>query len=244
VVVVTVCYSLQQHTDDEVLAVICCCLHRARLLSNNLSLLKMPPRSRPTCQVCQTSESKYNCPKCRIAYCSLVCYKTHQDPGKKSAEQPVCTPTAFTEPAEQPLEVERRDIEMDEPLRPLTSLRWPYIPEESAYPDPLKRDDPKVVQLRQYEAIATSAAVRKVLSERPNLKPLLRTIDSLRGTEREAALQRALGVSQEGHQGASGPNGFGIGEEDIEAVRQLSSTIEVAIRGERPSMLGLDLNGG
>ena len=45
---------------------------------------------------------------------------------------------------------------MDEPLRPLTSLKWPYVPEESAYPDPLKRDDPKIVQLPQYEAIGNS----------------------------------------------------------------------------------------
>ena len=86
--------------------------------------------------------------------------------------------------------------------------------------------------------------MRKALSEHPNLKPLLRTIDSLRGTEREAALQHALGVSQEGHQRASGINRFGIDKEDVEAVRQLSSAIEVAIRGERPSTLGLDLNGG
>ena len=42
------------------------------------------------------------------------------------------------------------------PLRPLTSLRWPYVPEESAYPDPLKRDDPKTLQLRHYEAIGMS----------------------------------------------------------------------------------------
>ena len=39
------------------------------------------------------------------------------------------------------------------PLRPLTSLKWPYVPEESAYPDPLKRDDPKTLQVHQYEAI-------------------------------------------------------------------------------------------
>ena len=39
-------------------------------------------------------------------------------------------------------------------------------------------------------------------------------------------------------------NRFGISEEDVEAVRQLSSAIEVAIRGERSSTLGLDLNGG
>jgi hypothetical protein len=38
-------------------------------------------------------------------------------------------------------------------------------------------------------------------------------------------------------------NRFGIGEEDIGAVRQLSSAIEAAIRGEKPNTLGLDLDG-
>ena len=150
---------------------------------------------------------------------------------------------------------------MSEPLRPLTSLKWPYIPEESAYPDPLKRDDPKIVQLPQYEAIgnfatprshgrykpnllsATSVAVRKALSEHPSLKPLLSSIDSLRGIEREAALQRALGVSPTGHHGGSGIDRLGVGEDDVEAVRQLSSAIEGAIRGDRTGTLGLDLDG-
>ena len=39
------------------------------------------------------------------------------------------------------------------PLRPLTSLKWPYVPDESAFPDPLKKNDPKPLQLSQYEAI-------------------------------------------------------------------------------------------
>jgi hypothetical protein len=38
-------------------------------------------------------------------------------------------------------------------LRPLTSLNWPYVPDQSAYPDPLERDDPKALQTQQYEAI-------------------------------------------------------------------------------------------
>ena len=42
------------------------------------------------------------------------------------------------------------------PLRPLTSLKWPYVPDESAFPDPLKKNDPKPLQLSQYEAIGTS----------------------------------------------------------------------------------------
>jgi len=41
------------------------------------------------------------------------------------------------------------------PLRPLTALKWPYVPDISAFPDPLTRDDPKALQLHQYEAIGT-----------------------------------------------------------------------------------------
>lgn len=43
----------------------------------------------------------------------------------------------------------------NKPLRPLTSLKWPYVPEPPAYADPLERDDPKPLQLRQYEAIGS-----------------------------------------------------------------------------------------
>jgi len=68
-------------------------------------------------------------------------------------------------------------------------------------------------------------------------------MDSLRGTEREAALQRVLGVSQANYQGDSDISKLDIGEEDIEAVRQLSSAIEAAIRGDRLNTLSLDLDG-
>ncbi|XP_069166018.1 zinc finger HIT domain-containing protein 3 isoform X3 [Procambarus clarkii] len=30
------------------------------------------------CQVCTEAVSKYKCPKCRVKYCSVVCYKTHR----------------------------------------------------------------------------------------------------------------------------------------------------------------------
>ncbi|KAF9647777.1 hypothetical protein BDM02DRAFT_3116494 [Thelephora ganbajun] len=65
----------------------------------------------------------------------------------------VCEPRPHDLPLTQNAGLERQDIETDKPLRPLTSLKWPYVPDESAYPDPLKRDDPKIVQLSQYEAI-------------------------------------------------------------------------------------------
>jgi hypothetical protein len=38
-------------------------------------------------------------------------------------------------------------LEDPKPLIPLTSLNWPYVPDESSYPDPLKRDEPKTLQL-------------------------------------------------------------------------------------------------
>ena len=49
------------------------------------------------------------------------------------------------------------DIDDEVPLRSLTSLKWPFVPEETAYPDPLKRDDPKPLQTAQYEAIGSSS---------------------------------------------------------------------------------------
>ncbi|CAK5265401.1 unnamed protein product [Mycena citricolor] len=126
------------------------------------------------------------------------------------------------------------------PLRPLTSLNWPYVPEESAYPDPLKRDDPKALQVPQYEAIATSPAVRKTLVEHPNLPALLRSIDTLRGPDREDALHRALGVSAPDISGAK--PGAGLSD-DVLALRALAEAVEAAVRGGKEGSLGLDWEG-
>lgn len=41
----------------------------------------------------------------------------------------------------------------DRPLRKLSSLKWPYIPDMPSHPDPLTRDDPKPLNLTQYEAV-------------------------------------------------------------------------------------------
>lgn len=62
---------------------------------------------------------------------------------------------------------DRDDMDVDPekpPLRSLASLNWPYVPEESAYPDPLKRDDPKPLQLPQYEAIGIRPHVALILA--------------------------------------------------------------------------------
>ncbi|KAF9232679.1 hypothetical protein BU15DRAFT_54753 [Melanogaster broomeanus] len=184
----------------------------------------MPPRSRPICQVCKTEQSKYACSSCRANYCSVVCYKQHKGEGCCPLDPQTTTPP--TDPLGDP-----------RPLRPLTALNWPYVPEESAYPDPLKRDDPKPLQLHQYEAIATSPAIRGALTSAPRLVALLTSIDKLRGAEREEALQRALGV--DGRQLRSDLLRPQEVDEDTRALRMLAEAVEDAVRGGKDT-LGLD----
>ncbi|KAJ8586178.1 hypothetical protein M405DRAFT_729723 [Rhizopogon salebrosus TDB-379] len=172
----------------------------------------MPPPSRNLCNICHECESKYTCAKCRATvYCSVGCYKRHK---------------------------EEETLDDPKPLRSLTSLNWPYVPEESAYPDPLKRDDPRPLQLHQYEAIATSAAVRRVLESNPGLSELLTSVDKLRGPERGDALQRALGVdARQLNHDLLGPQEL---SEDTRALRQLAEAVEAAVRGGKEGVLGLD----
>ncbi|KAG5653428.1 hypothetical protein H0H81_000429 [Sphagnurus paluster] len=140
-------------------------------------------------------------------------------------------PTKFT------LVEDEVPLEDPKPLKPLTTLKWPYIPDESAYPDPLKRDDPKTLQLRHYEAIATSPAIRKTLTTHPNLKKLLTSIDALRGNDREHALERALGVLAPDIKDLTVAKEL---SEDVLALRELAEAIEAAVRGGQEGALGLD----
>ncbi|PPQ70284.1 hypothetical protein CVT24_000847 [Panaeolus cyanescens] len=156
----------------------------------------------------------------------------------KVTEVPIAasqTDTVATDSKETLGEPSGKDKEILEdpvPLRPLTSLNWPYVPEESAYPDPLKRDDPKMLQTHQYEAIGM-----KVLADNPKLPEFLTEIDKLRGQDREQALQRALGVTPADITGRV--DGVQVGE-DVLALRALAEAVEAAVRGDNKSTLGLD----
>ncbi|PPQ66333.1 hypothetical protein CVT26_011164 [Gymnopilus dilepis] len=185
----------------------------------------MPPKSkkRVQCQVCSEQDYKYTSKAGDL--------ETSRD-SANHAPQKLDGPTETTDmdEAEEPLED-------PVPLRPLTSLNWPYVPEESAFPDPLKRDDPKPLQLPQYEAIATSPAIRKLLSENKRLPELLTSIDKLRGLEREQALQKALGLTAPEIDDQLRPPEL---SEDVLALRQLAEAVESAVRGGNESALGLD----
>ncbi|KAK0209033.1 hypothetical protein DFS33DRAFT_496887 [Desarmillaria ectypa] len=199
------------------------------------------PRStrRPLCQICSSNESKYTCSGCRIVYCSVPCYKEHKASScgtslASTATENVTPLESLTPPAVKDISA---DVEEPKPLRSLTSLSWPYVPEQSVYPDPLQRDDPKPLQLHQYEAIAMSPTIRKVLSTHPNLPVLLRSIDNLRGQSRDLALQRALGVTDPQLVDRTRPVQL---EEDVLALRALAEAVEDAVRGEQKDALGLN----
>ncbi|KAI0663375.1 hypothetical protein C8Q70DRAFT_949382 [Cubamyces menziesii] len=212
----------------------------------------MAPKRAP-CQVCASVESKYTCAKCLIVYCSVPCYKRHQETCSTSQHPVASSSKTSTDPVEEKPELSEnvtdvpqvssnigpkadREIQADPPLRSLASLKWPYVPEESAFPDPLKRDDPKPLQLHQYEAIATSPAIRRVLAANPRLRDILKSIDSLRGEERELALHEALGVGDSRGKVLLGQES----EEDQRALRDLAEAIEGAVRGGKQGVLGLD----
>ncbi|KAN0091482.1 hypothetical protein V8E55_005048 [Tylopilus felleus] len=193
----------------------------------------MPPR-RATCVVCQHEASKYTCASCKFDYCSVACYKTHKETcsSGSTSTHGVDTPT-ITPPSQRP-----SPLQDPTPLRPLTSLKWPYVPDSSSYPDPLTRDDPKLLQLHQYEAIATSSTVRTLLAN-PRLCAHLTSIDALRGSERDAALQRALGVDSRLLKNPDKGTEAGL-HEDTRALRVFAEAVEQAVRGGREDMLGLD----
>ena len=85
--------------------------------------------------------------------------------------------------------------------------------------------------------LATSSSVRAALASNPSIKDLLISIDKLRGEEREMALQKALGVTSADINAQTHPRKL---SEDTAALRQLAEAIEVAVRGENKSALGLD----
>ncbi|KAH7925608.1 hypothetical protein BV22DRAFT_419423 [Leucogyrophana mollusca] len=198
----------------------------------------MAPRSRAPCQICEANESKYTCAACKILYCSVPCYKQHKE---SCTIAKASTPQSLPSEHAEAMAEESDELMEPKPLRPLTSLNWPYVPEESAYPDPLKRDDPKPLQLHQYEAIATAPSIRSVLEANPRLPELLTSIDKLRGSERENALQRALGVdSSKLEISQRDLNRAGELDDDTRALRQLAEAVEAAVRGGKESALGLD----
>ncbi|KAG8857668.1 hypothetical protein FRB96_005686 [Tulasnella sp. 330] len=181
--------------------------------------------------------------------CSIPCYKDHTA-NSCAASSSTSTPSRDASPAKPVLDISgvkmsdatdavvpqaRKPALADPPvLRPLTSLRWPYIPEEPSYPDPLAKEEVKPLQLLHYESIATSVKIRRLFASNPKLKEMLRSIDSLQGDQRTWELEKILGVAI----GTDGQVVEGGNKEDMQSLRSLAEAIEEVVRGEQG--VGLD----
>jgi zinc finger HIT domain-containing protein 3 len=82
--------------------------------------------------------------------------------------------------------------------------------------------------------------VRRALAANPRLPELLRSVDQLRGEEREDALQHALGVSSSDTRVSVRADSADQSDEDVKALRSLAEAIEAAVRGGKQDTLGLE----
>jgi len=88
--------------------------------------------------------------------------------------------------------------------------------------------------------VATSPVIRRVLASYPNLPNILSSIDQLKGSDRDHALQRALGVTTPeiiDHSKAIQV------DDDVLAIRALAEAVEAAVRADKRDALGLDWDG-
>jgi hypothetical protein len=81
----------------------------------------------------------------------------------KASTRPAPSDSAASETTPPPQQRLEEPVADKIPLKPLTSLKWPYIPDTSSYDDPLNRDEPKPLKLRDYEVIGKSINIGKIL---------------------------------------------------------------------------------
>ncbi|KAF8326543.1 uncharacterized protein EI90DRAFT_2975601 [Cantharellus anzutake] len=173
----------------------------------------------PLCGVCRRDSSKYSCPDCQLKYCSLACFKDHRPACRSASSTDVARSSSLRLP----------DQAADVPLKPLSSLRWPFVPEAPSFQDPLSGNDPQPLKLSQFEAIATSNAVRDALASNERLHGLLRVLDSMSPNERNARMRHLLGL---GDAGQLDPNKLTETEkEDAESFSIFVAVIQDCISG-------------
>ncbi|KAJ3996898.1 hypothetical protein F5050DRAFT_1756199 [Lentinula boryana] len=205
-------------------------------------------RQQAICHVCDEAESRYFCSTCSLPYCSVICYKKHKTPeqccsdGMKTTGNLYQTLGNVSQHGGNHNSADTSVLAATS-LKPLTSLKWPYIAdEEPIYPDPLERNDPKPLRMRHYEAIATSQEVRRALfipsvvpgqPDQPNvtLRTLLLSIDKQSGFEREQAIQHALGA-EDRRSNVNYTQGDPITIGPSLALCTLAEAIKVAVEGK------------
>ncbi|TIA88661.1 hypothetical protein E3P99_02482 [Wallemia hederae] len=204
-----------------------------------------------TCQVCHAQPFKYQHPATGLYYCSLPCYRSIQ--AELELSKNAQASTSVVDPDKDNRGEQQQDTQRDThdtanptpspspptpPLIPLHSIRWPEEPDEAIFADALSRNDPKPLRRSEVLSIATSRDIRNLFVQYPNLKQVLRKLDSIEidGTRnREVILQRVLGYDENS---LSGKNIHGLPsnlanlqEGDREALQALMECMNSAIEG-------------
>lgn len=81
------------------------------------------PKQKPACSVCNDETPKYKCPKCRVAYCSIACCKSHKEQGcqqetkkEEAKSKYIPSDTLLRDPLENALERRKQVAEDDDDL--------------------------------------------------------------------------------------------------------------------------------
>jgi hypothetical protein len=61
------------------------------------------------CQVCQTHQARYTCPKCHLAYCSVACYRNHNYDNKSNNLDSSCTESFYQSRVNSILKLEQKE---------------------------------------------------------------------------------------------------------------------------------------
>ncbi|KAI5474166.1 hypothetical protein MNV49_004071 [Pseudohyphozyma bogoriensis] len=141
----------------------------------------------PQCEVCKKEAGKYRCPVDDLPYCSVVCFKSHKSAGCSSENTYKPPEPTFLPPTDDDAK------EFERPIKRLKDLHWPPEPSSMFWDDPLQRDDVKPLRGFEYEALATSPAVRTILAS-PSLRTTLSRLATLPRSSREASLRVFLGL--------------------------------------------------
>nr|XP_054768080.1 zinc finger HIT domain-containing protein 3-like [Lytechinus pictus] len=120
------------------------------------------------CAVCEEKQYKYRCPKCRILYCSVPCFKEHKSEG--SCEKESLKPISDGRPVKE--EIAREDGEVsggDEDMK------------EESTPDELSQE--------QLNKLDESDTVKDLL-QNPHLRVLVTQLDQAK--EKDKAIERVM----------------------------------------------------
>jgi len=145
------------------------------------------PRQQP-CSVCREHEARYTCPRCKIPYCSVDCYRKHnndnqnRNDGDDSNGSSSCTEFFYKDRVSQVLQLEVKE-KKDDMLQILSRMHREQNHPHNILEDPSVSqsqstggDDEKDLRLSQDELVQLLSILEKSQEDDEKLEKLLSTL--------------------------------------------------------------------